>query len=90
MKPLHHAASDPLALVLVAGCASTELSNRERYEGAPLARPDHIIIHDFTANPADVPATSAFAAQIADAPAPTPEQGRSRAASSAPRSPRSW
>jgi Domain of unknown function (DUF4410) len=74
MKPLHHAASCLFALVLVAGCASTELSNRERYEGAPLARPDHIIIYDFTANPADVPATSAFAAQIADAPALTPEQ----------------
>ena len=62
------------ALALVAGCASTEVSDRQRYEGPPLARPDHIIIHDFTANPADVPATSAFAAQLADAPPLTPEE----------------
>src|SRR5918996_4258065 len=62
------------ALALVAGCASTEVSDRQPYEGPPLARPDHIIIHDFTANPADVPATSAFAAQLADAPPLTPEE----------------
>jgi Domain of unknown function (DUF4410) len=70
----------PLSLVgcllvfVVAGCASTEVSNRQRYEGPPLARPAHIIIHDFTANPADVPANSMFAAQLAEAPAPTPEE----------------
>lgn len=74
MKPFSCVASCLLALVVVAGCASTEVSNRERYEGPPLARPDRIIIYDFTADPADVPANSAFAAQIADAPAPTPEQ----------------
>ena len=72
--PLQRTAFCLLALVLVAGCASTEVSDRQRYEGPPLARPDHIIIYDFTANPADVPATSAFAAQLADAPALTPEE----------------
>ncbi|MGH6916547.1 MAG: DUF4410 domain-containing protein [Geminicoccaceae bacterium] len=74
MKPLHHAASCLLALVVMTGCASTEVSDRQYYEGAPLARPDRIIIYDFTADPADVPAYSTFAAQMADAPAPTPEQ----------------
>ena len=74
MKLLKSAAACFLALVLVAGCASTEVSNRERYEGPPLARPDHIIIYDFTANPADGPATSVFAAQLADAPPLTPEE----------------
>jgi hypothetical protein len=74
MKPQHRVASCLFALVLVAGCASTEMSNRERYEGAPLAKPDRIIIYDFTAEPADVPASSAFAAQVADAPPLTPEQ----------------
>jgi Domain of unknown function (DUF4410) len=73
MKPLSLAAC-LLALVVVAGCASTEVSDRQRYEGAPLPRPDRMIIYDFTANPADVPAYSAFAAQMAEAPAPTPEQ----------------
>jgi Domain of unknown function (DUF4410) len=63
-----------LALVVVAGCASTEVSERQRYEGAKLARPDRIIVHDFTANPAEVPPESPFAAQLAGAGAPTPEQ----------------
>jgi Domain of unknown function (DUF4410) len=63
-----------VALVLVAGCASTEVSNRQRYEGPPLPRPDRIIVYDFTADPAQVPADSAFAAQVAEAPPPTPEQ----------------
>lgn len=74
MTPLSRAASCLFALIVLAGCASTEVSNRQRYEGAALARPDRIIIYDFTANPADVPAYSTFAAQLADAPALTPEQ----------------
>jgi hypothetical protein len=63
-----------LAVVVVPGCASTEVTERERYEGAQLARPDRIIVHDFTANPAEVPSGSAFAAQMSGAGAPTPEQ----------------
>jgi hypothetical protein len=59
---------------VVSGCASTEVTERQRYEGEKLARPDRIIVHDFTANPAEVPPESAFAAQIARAPAPTPQQ----------------
>jgi len=74
MPSLRRTAACLLALVLVAGCASTEVSNRQYYEGPPLARPAHIIIHDFTANPADVPPSSAFAAQVAEAPPLTPEQ----------------
>ena len=74
MKPQRRVASCLFALVLVAGCASTEVSNRERYEGPPLPRPDRIIIDDFTADPAEVPANSAFAAQVAEAPPLTPEQ----------------
>lgn len=74
MKPFSVAVSCLFALVVVAGCASTEVSNRQRYEGAPLARPDRIIIYDFTGDPADVPATSVFAAQMAEAPPLTAEQ----------------
>ncbi len=71
---LHRAATCLLALVFVAGCTSTDVSDRQRYEGPPLPRPDRIIIHDFTADPADVPANSPFAAQLTAAPPPTPEQ----------------
>jgi Domain of unknown function (DUF4410) len=74
MKPLSRAASWSLALLLIAGCASTEVTERERYEGAQLARPERIIVYDFTANPAEVPPGSAFAAQMATAGTPTPEQ----------------
>jgi hypothetical protein len=63
-----------LAVMVVAGCASTEVTERQRYQGAQLARPDRIIVHDFTANPAEVPPESAFAAQMAGAPTPTAQQ----------------
>jgi Domain of unknown function (DUF4410) len=74
MKPLRRATSCVLALVIVAGCASTEVTERQRYEGAKLARPERIIVYDFTADPADVPPESAFAAQAARARAPAPQQ----------------
>jgi hypothetical protein len=74
VKPLSRATSCLLALVVVAGCASTEITERQRYQGAQLARPDRIIVHDFTADPAEVPSESAFAAEMAGAVAPTPER----------------
>ena len=74
MKPLNRAAVWLFALAVLAGCASTEVTERQRYEGAKLARPDRIIVHDFTANPADVPPQSPFAARLAGAVPPTAEQ----------------
>jgi hypothetical protein len=68
------AAAVLLAVMVVAGCASTDITERQRYQGAQLARPDRIIVHDFTANPAEVPPESALAAQMADAPTPTAQQ----------------
>jgi hypothetical protein len=74
MKPLSRAAACLCVLAVVAGCASTEITERQRYQGAKLARPDRIIVHDFTGNPADVPPESPFAAQLAGTIPPTPEQ----------------
>jgi hypothetical protein len=74
MKPLSRVLSWSLALVVMTGCASTEVTERQRYEGEKLARPDRIIVHDFTGNPADVPPESPFAAQFAGIVPPTPEQ----------------
>jgi hypothetical protein len=74
MNSLSRAAAWLLAVVVVAGCASTEITERQRYQGEKLARPDRIIVHDFTANPAEVPPESAFAAELAGAGTPTPEQ----------------
>jgi hypothetical protein len=62
-------------ILVLAACASTEVSNRQTYEGEPLARPNLILVHDFTANPADVPPGSAFATEQAVATTqPTAEQ----------------
>jgi hypothetical protein len=74
MKMLRGTGALLFALVVVAGCASTEVTERERYQGAKLARPDRIIVYDFTANPADVPRESVFAGKMAGAPKPTPQQ----------------
>ena len=52
-----------VGLLLLAGCASTEITSVQPYQGEKLARPARIIVHDFVANPADVPAGSALAAQ---------------------------
>ena len=55
------------ALVLVAGCASTSVTNRQVLVGnEKLPRPNRIWVYYFAATPKDVPPDSAFAAQIAE------------------------
>ena len=74
MKSFIRIASSLLVLVVVAGCASTKVTERERYQGGKLARPGRIIVHDFAATPADIPAWSAAASRYAQPSAPqTPE-----------------
>ena len=58
---------------LLAGCASTEVTNRDRIAYDKLPRPNQIVVYDFAASPADVPADSAFAGQNA-ASTPTAEE----------------
>ena len=59
MKSFSRAALCVFALVTLAGCASTKVSGSRNYQGERLARPDRIIVHDFAATPADIPAWSA-------------------------------
>jgi hypothetical protein len=73
MKPLRHAVWF-LALVVLAGCASTEVSNRQSYEGPKLARPDHIIVDNFAVTAGDVHADSVLNAHAAGATPQTPEE----------------
>ena len=54
------------ALALIAGCASTEVSNRKILVDEKLPRPGHIWVYDFAATAADVPAESALAGQHAE------------------------
>lgn len=48
---------------LLAGCASTKISNRQQNVTEQLPRPGHIWIYDFVATPADVPANSVLAGE---------------------------
>lgn len=54
------------ALVIVAGCASTKVSNRQQVVTEKLPRPDHILVYDFAATPEDVPAGSPIAGQYSE------------------------
>jgi hypothetical protein len=67
---LHRVAACVFALVVVAGCASTTVTSRQPYEGGPIARPDRIIVHDFAATAADIPAGSAVGGEYAQRSAP--------------------
>lgn len=65
MKPsiIQNLALAGCIISLLAGCASTEVSNRERLIYDKLPRPDNILIYNFASTPADVPADSALAGQ---------------------------
>ena len=65
MKSFGRVALCLFALVALAGCASTKVTGSRSYQGERLARPDHIIVHDFAATPADIPAWSAAAGRHA-------------------------
>ena len=63
------------ALVVIAGCASTEVTDRHEYTGGKIPRPARIWVYDFAATPAEVPADSALAGKHSEHPAPqTAEQ----------------
>jgi len=64
-----------LALAVVAGCASTEVTDRQRLVTEKLPRPGHIWVYDFAATPAEVPADSSLAGQPTEHAKPqTPEE----------------
>jgi hypothetical protein len=60
-----------LALIVVAGCASTKVTEQTPASNQQIAPPDHIWVYDFIATPTDAPAESDVAVQSA---AQTPEQ----------------
>jgi hypothetical protein len=68
-------ASCAIGVMLLAGCASTNVTNRERLVYERLPRPNHIYISDFGASAADIPRDSALAGQVSAPTAPpTSEQ----------------
>src|SRR5260221_2181525 len=51
------------ALIAIAGCASTKVSDRQQLVSGQIARPNNIWVYDFVATPADVPSDSDVSAQ---------------------------
>ncbi|MGB6554073.1 MAG: hypothetical protein WBE78_11320, partial [Candidatus Binataceae bacterium] len=53
-----------LALVVVAGCASTNVTQQTPMSSPGLARPNQIWVYNFVANPADMPANSSISGEV--------------------------
>src|SRR5687767_9173372 len=60
MKSFQHITACLFVLVVAAGCASTTVTDRQQLVTERLPRPDHILVYDFVATSADVPAESAL------------------------------
>ncbi len=54
------------ALVVLGGCASTKVTDQQIYVMEKVPRPDLIVVYDFAATPADVPAYSSLAGQYGE------------------------
>jgi len=65
MKSCRRIVSCLFALAVVAGCASTKVTNRQQLAGNDIPRPNHILVYDFAATPADIPPDSPVAGQFA-------------------------
>lgn len=63
------------AVILLAGCASSTITERQEYKGGKIPRPAHIWVYDFAATSAEVPADSAIAGIVSEhRTTQTPEQ----------------
>jgi hypothetical protein len=74
MTSIGRVVSSLVAIVMIGGCASTKVSDREILVTEKAPRPDSILIYDFAATPADVPADSSLAAAATASTPQTPEQ----------------
>ncbi len=62
MKSVNLAVIWLLSLAVVAGCASSDVSQRRSYVAdEKIARPGRVIVHSFAATPGDIPANAAIA-----------------------------
>lgn len=80
MRSFNHIALLLLALVVVAGCASTNVTQQTPMSSPGLARPNQIWVYNFVANPAEMPADSSIRGEVS-APSTPPtaaqiEEGR--------------
>lgn len=63
-----------IVIVMVSGCATTQVTGEKQFVTGKLPKPAHIWVYDFSATPADVPANSALAGQVAEQPGPQTAQ----------------
>ena len=64
-----------IALIVVTGCASTNVTQQTPMSNPGLARPNQIWVYNFVANSADMPANSSIGGEVgAPSTPPTPEQ----------------
>jgi hypothetical protein len=63
-----------IALSMIAGCASTKVSNRQQLVSGNVARPAQIWVYDFAATPADVSPDTSLAGQAAPNSAPQTDE----------------
>ena len=64
-----------LAIVVVAGCASTNVTQQTPMSNPGMARPNQIWVYNFIANPAEMPADSSIGGEVsAPSTPPTAEQ----------------
>jgi hypothetical protein len=66
MKMRRHIVLILVALLALAGCAKTQISDRQEYTGGKLPRPEHILVYDFAATAADLSDDSALAGRISE------------------------
>jgi hypothetical protein len=59
-----------VAAALAAGCAKTTVVQRQEYRGAKLPHPQRIVVYDFAATQADIPAWAGSAGRYAGTEAP--------------------
>ncbi len=64
MKCLNRIALGLISLVIVAGCASTKVTQQTPISNPGLRRPNRIWVYDFIANPADMPANSSIGNEV--------------------------
>ncbi len=74
MKLFSHMVLCLFVIAAIIGCASSTITSRQEYQGGKIARPEHIIVYDFAATPADVPAESAIAGQYSEHSTPQTEE----------------
>src|SRR5208283_2338104 len=75
MKSYAKAIGFLFVVALLAGCASTQVTQQTPLVAPGLARPNQIWVYNFVAAPADMPADSSIAAEVsAPSTPPTPEE----------------